>query len=84
MAGVLILIFWGAFVNNVLGLPAGLVERLSAGSHALWLSALTVALVVQRRRRSRSFSSAADGDSSADILIGIAGRCANASHWSAL
>lgn len=54
ITGALILIFWGAFVNNVIGLPAGLVERLSAGSHALWLCALTATLLVPHWRRSRS------------------------------
>jgi hypothetical membrane protein len=58
--GVLILLFWGMFIQgangNVAGLTplAGLVERLSAGSHALWLCILTATVVVQHWRRSSS------------------------------
>jgi hypothetical protein len=39
--------------GNVAGLTpiAGLVERLSAGSHALWLVLLTATLVAQHRSR---------------------------------
>lgn len=60
ITGVLILLFWGLFVQgangNVAGLTslAGLVERLSAGSHALWLCVLTATVVIQYRRRSAS------------------------------
>ncbi|HEX9056933.1 MAG TPA: DUF998 domain-containing protein [Ktedonobacterales bacterium] len=53
VTGVLILVFWGLFVRNATGPLGGLVERLSAGSHALWLFALTATLVVQHRARSR-------------------------------
>ena len=60
ITGVLILLFWGMFIQgangNVAGLTplAGLVERLSAGSHALWLCVLTATLLVQHRRWSSS------------------------------
>jgi hypothetical membrane protein len=56
--GVLILIFWGMFIQgangNVAGLTplAGLIERLSAGSHALWLCVLTATLLAQHQSRS--------------------------------
>ncbi len=53
ITGVLILIFWELFVESATGPLGGLVERLSAGSHALWLFALTATLVVQHRARSR-------------------------------
>lgn len=59
MTGVLIFLFWGMFIlgatGTVAGLTplAGLIERLSAGSHALWLCVLTAAVLVQHRRRSR-------------------------------
>jgi hypothetical membrane protein len=68
VTGALILICWGAFVQGTSGTIAGLVplaglaERLSAGSHALWLCVLTATLLVQQiqhRKRSTSF---ADGD----------------------
>lgn len=65
VTGILILIFWGAFLDGASGQLAGLAplaglaERLSAISHDLWLCALTVALVVQHRRRS---SRSADGE----------------------
>ena len=49
IAGVLMLIFWGAFIYSPLGPVAGLVERLSAGSHDLWMCALLVMLWFQRR-----------------------------------
>jgi hypothetical protein len=54
VTGALILIFWGAFVQQATGPFAGLVERLSAGSHDLWLCALTATLLVQHWIRSRS------------------------------
>jgi hypothetical protein len=60
ITGVLIFLFWGLFIlaanGNVAGLTplAGLIERLSAGSHALWLCVLTATLWVQHRRRSGS------------------------------
>ncbi len=53
MTGLLILIFWGSFWSGtLLGLAplAGLAERLSAGSHALWILLLTVTLLVQHSR----------------------------------
>lgn len=59
ITGALILIFWGLFVRNPTGPLAGLVERLSAGSHDLWICVLTATLLVQQRIRSRS---SADGD----------------------
>jgi hypothetical membrane protein len=60
LTGVLILLFWGMFIQgangNVAGLTplAGLIERLSAGSHAFWLGVLTATVLMQRRRRSSS------------------------------
>jgi hypothetical membrane protein len=54
MTGVLIVLFWGMFINGATGTVAGLVERLSAGSHALWLCVLTATVLVQARRRSAS------------------------------
>ena len=56
ITGMLILIFWGAFVQGAEGVVAGLVplvgltERLSAGSHALWMCLLVVTLFFRRRR----------------------------------
>ncbi|MGO8947927.1 MAG: DUF998 domain-containing protein [Ktedonobacterales bacterium] len=56
ITGLLILIFWGAFEQGTSGNVAGLVpitgltERLSAGSHALWLCAVTVALLIRSRK----------------------------------
>lgn len=56
ITGALILILWGAFVQGASGNVAwlvpitGLTERLSAGSHALWLCAVTVALLVRPRK----------------------------------
>ena len=56
ITGMLILIFWGAFVQGAEGAVAGLVplvgltERLSAGSHALWMCLLVVTLFFRRRR----------------------------------
>ena len=56
ITGMLILIFWGAFVQGANGTIAGLVpltgltERLSAGSHALWMCLLVVTLFFRRRR----------------------------------
>lgn len=60
ITGVLILLFWGMFIQgangNVAGLTplAGLIERLSAGSHALWLCVLTATVLVQARRQRSS------------------------------
>ena len=54
ITGVLILLFWGLFIQGATGNVAGLVERLSAGSHALWLCVLTATVLVQARRRSTS------------------------------
>ena len=50
ITGALILIFWGMFVQNPTGPLAGLVERLSAGSHALW-SCVLVAMLFFRKRQ---------------------------------
>ena len=56
ITGMLILIFWGAFVQGASGTIAvlvplvGLSERLSAGSHALWMCLLVVTLFFRRRR----------------------------------
>lgn len=54
LTGALILIFWGTFVQDATGPRAGLVERLSAGSHDLWICLLTATLLVHYWRRSRS------------------------------
>jgi Protein of unknown function (DUF998) len=54
ITGVLILIFWEAFVQSAFGTVAGLVplaglvERLSAGSHALWMCVLVVTLFLKK------------------------------------
>jgi hypothetical protein len=56
ITGILILIFWGAFVQGAngtvagLGQLVGLSERLSAGSHDLWICLLVVTLFFRRRR----------------------------------
>ncbi|MGO8948731.1 MAG: DUF998 domain-containing protein [Ktedonobacterales bacterium] len=54
ITGLLILIFWGSFVSGA-GLVslAGLAERLSAGSHDLWICVLVATLWFQQRKRSR-------------------------------
>lgn len=58
ITGVLILIFWGGFAQGASGNVAlltpvaGLVERLSAGSHALW-SCLLVGTLLLRKRSQR-------------------------------
>jgi hypothetical membrane protein len=52
VTGALILIFWGAFLKYETEPFAGLVERVSAGSHALWLCLLTATVLVQQRMRS--------------------------------
>ncbi|HEY1387444.1 MAG TPA: DUF998 domain-containing protein [Ktedonobacterales bacterium] len=70
VTGILILIFWGAFLDGASGqiaglvLLAGLAERLSAMSHDLWLCVLTAALVVQHWRRSRYFADSESSDGS--------------------
>lgn len=51
---VCIYVFWIAFVVGSAGPVAGLVERLSAGSHALWSCLLLVTLFFRRRRREKS------------------------------
>jgi hypothetical protein len=51
ITGVLILIFWGMFVQNATGPLAGLVERLSAGSHVLWICVLVATLLFLKRGR---------------------------------
>ena len=57
ITGVLILVFWGAFVQGASGNVAwlapitGLTERLSAGSHALWMCVLVAMLFFSRRRQ---------------------------------
>ncbi len=54
MTGMLILIFWGVFLDGASGTVAGLVplaglgERLSAGSHALWMCLLVVTLFLKK------------------------------------
>lgn len=50
ITGALILVFWGMFVQGAGGPVAGLSERLSAGSHGLWLCALTAALLLHHWR----------------------------------
>jgi Protein of unknown function (DUF998) len=49
ITGVLIVVFWILFVTNSTGPAAGFVERLSAGSHALWSCLLLVTLFFQKR-----------------------------------
>jgi Protein of unknown function (DUF998) len=51
ISGALMLIFWAIFVQYPTSPGAGLVERLSAGSHDLWMCALLVTLFVRRRRQ---------------------------------
>jgi Protein of unknown function (DUF998) len=57
ITGMLILIFWGGFLDGASGTVAGLVplaglaERLSAGSHDFWICLLVVTLFFRRRRR---------------------------------
>ncbi len=51
---VFIYVFWIAFVTGSAGPAAGFVERLSAGSHALWSCLLVVTLFFRRRRREKS------------------------------
>ncbi len=61
VTGALMLIFWGAFAQGATGHVAaltpiaGLTERVSAGSHALWVCVITTTLLVQYtvQRRSR-------------------------------
>ena len=74
LAGVLILVFWGGFVRYATGPLAGLIERLSAGSHALWLCALTATLLIQHRRHWRRSDSSAVGASSSGSLPGSRGK----------
>ncbi|HZU13988.1 MAG TPA: DUF998 domain-containing protein [Chloroflexota bacterium] len=50
VSGLLILIFWGLFVSYPASPDAGVVERVSAGSHALWLCLITAAVVLAERR----------------------------------
>ncbi len=49
VTGGLILFFWWRFVENATGPVGGLVERLSAGSHALWLCLLVATLLFRKR-----------------------------------
>lgn len=49
IAGVLMLILWETFVQYPTSPVAGLVERLSAGSHDLWMCLLLVTLFFHRR-----------------------------------
>lgn len=51
--GALILVFWVLFVNNATGPQGGLIERVSAVSHALWLCLITAAVALQYRARGR-------------------------------
>jgi hypothetical protein len=53
LSGALILIFWGAFIRYPTAPYAGLYERLSAGSHDLWLVALTAIVLARRRARAK-------------------------------
>jgi len=50
ITGVLILFFFLRFTEEATGPVAGLVERLSAGAHALWLCVLTATLLFHQRR----------------------------------
>jgi hypothetical protein len=49
ISGVLMLILWEVFVQYPTGPFAGLVERLSAGSHDFWMCAVLVMLLFQHR-----------------------------------
>ncbi len=51
ISGVLMLILWEVFVQYPTSPVAGLVERLSAGSHDLWMCLLLVTLLFQHRRQ---------------------------------
>jgi len=51
ITGILMLVLWGAFVHYPTSPVAGLVERLSAGSHDLWMCALLVMLFFPHRRQ---------------------------------
>lgn len=50
MTGVLILVFWFLFFGYITAPSAGLIERLSAGSHALWVCLLVATLFFRRRQ----------------------------------
>jgi hypothetical protein len=49
ITGVQILIYWWVFVQGADGSVAGVMERLSAGSHALWYCLLVATLIFQIR-----------------------------------
>ncbi len=51
IAGVVMLVLWGVFTLYPSSPFAGLVERLAAGSHDLWMCAVLVMLFVQHRRQ---------------------------------
>lgn len=57
VAGMLILIFWGSFVQDASGTAswlvplAGVAERVSAGSHALWICLIVAVLFFEKRRK---------------------------------
>jgi polyferredoxin len=51
ITGVLMLVLWEVFVQYPTSPVAGLVERLSAGSHDLWMCAALVMLFFQHRRQ---------------------------------
>ncbi len=54
LTGALILLFWGAFVQNAIGPSGGLFERFSAWSHDLWICLLTAMLLIHYQMESRS------------------------------
>jgi hypothetical protein len=49
ITGAQILVYWGVFVLGVDGPASGVMERLSAGSHALWLCLLVMTLFFEKR-----------------------------------
>jgi hypothetical protein len=54
LTGVLILVFWLLFVTYSTTPVAGFIERLSAGSHALWSCLLVVTLFARRRQEEQA------------------------------
>ncbi len=50
LTSVLMLVFWGPFLTYSTTQVAGLLERLSAGSHALWNCLLLVTLLFRKRQ----------------------------------
>ncbi len=51
IAGIIMQILWGVFVSSPISPVAGLVERLAAGGHDIWMCVILVLLFVQMRRK---------------------------------